>query len=53
MKHLLLDVMITVFSALAAAGALPFGADDVAPSGLTTAQAKKVLVVVLEHDPHR
>lgn len=53
MKHLLFGVIIALASAVAAAGALPFGADDVALSGLTTEQAKKVLIVVLKHEKYR
>ena len=52
MKRLLF-ALIGLFAAAAMATPLPKGADDVAASGLTKAQARKVLIVVLKHEKFR
>lgn len=53
MTRLLFGLTLALASTMAAAAPLPGGADDVAPSGLTTEQAKKVLSVVLKREKYR
>jgi len=53
MKRFFCAAVTALASAMTCAATLPVGADDVAPNGLTAAQAKQVLGVVLKHEKYR
>jgi hypothetical protein len=46
-------VLVGILAATAQAKSLPFGANDVAPTGLNKQQVQQVLVVVLKHEKFR